>query len=64
VIFAVSRAGCAAKHPDSKAGIASGGISDLIEQVVGDDAVLKALTSFEHSECRIVARCGAVHPDV
>jgi hypothetical protein len=41
VIFAVSRAGCAAKHPDSKAGIASGGISDLIEQVVGDDAVLK-----------------------
>jgi len=41
VILSVCRAGCAAKHPDGQTGITSGGISDLIELLVGNNVAFK-----------------------
>ena len=64
VIFAISRAGCAAKHPDRETGVASGGISDLIELVVGDNVLFKAPLRSRTQNVVELFVVVLVHPDV
>jgi len=64
VIFAISCAGCAAKHPDRKTSIASGGISDLKELVVGDNVLFKAPFRSSTQDVVELLVVVLVHPDV